>query len=71
MVASAIKEYGAESCEAVACLEKYIHDIKLPAQERLEIAADIWHSWSTGYWFPWNTDRKQNLDRSNIGWGRF
>lgn len=105
MVASAMKEYGAESCEAVACLEKYIHDIKLPTQERLEIAghilkiyyanidlfashkknycpfsdfinyttsriaADIWHSWSTGYWFPWNTDRKQNLDRSNIGWG--
>lgn len=105
MVSSAIKEYGAESCEAVACLEKYIHDIEIPTQERLEIAgkilkiyyanidiferhkksycpfsdfinyttsriaADIWHSWSVGYWFPWNTDKKQNLDRSNIGWG--
>lgn len=106
MVTSAIKEYGAESCEAVACLEKYIHDIELPTQERLEIAgkilkiyyanigiferhkksycrplsdfinyttsriaADIWFSWSTGYWFPWNTDEMQNLDRSCIGWG--
>lgn len=104
-VASAIKEYGAESCEAVACLEKYIHDIELPTQERLEIAgnilkiyyanidlferhkknycplsdfiryttsriaADIWYSWSTGNWFPWSIDKKQNWDRSNIGWG--
>lgn len=105
MVSSAIKEYGTESCEAVACLEKYIHDIQLPTQERLEIAgkilqiyyanidifekhkksycpfsdfinyttsriaADIWYSWQAGYWFPWNTDQKQSLDRSNIGWG--
>lgn len=105
MVNSAIKEYGPESCESVACLEKYIHDIELPTQERLEIAgkilkiyyanidiferhkksycplsdfinyttrriaADIWFSWSTSHWFPWNTNKKQNLDRSNIGWG--
>lgn len=105
MVVSVIKEYGFESCEAVACLEKYIHDVKLPAMERLEIAgkilkfyyknkdkfeghkrnysplsdfinytssriaADIWFSWSTGFWFPWNTDRKQDLDRSSMGWG--
>ncbi len=33
------------------------------------IAADIWFSWSTGYWFPWTTDEMQNLDRSCIGWG--
>ncbi|MDE6621933.1 MAG: tetratricopeptide repeat protein [Lachnospiraceae bacterium] len=105
MVASAQKEYGAESCEAVACLEKYIHDIKLPVQERLEIAgkilkiyyanidtferykksycplndfinhttsriaADIWFSWSTDFWFPWTIGKKRNLDRSSIGWG--
>lgn len=41
MVTSAIKEYGAESCEAAACLEKYIHNIELPTQERLEIAGKI------------------------------
>ena len=41
MVTSAIKEYGPESCESVACQEKYIHDIALPTQERLEIAGKI------------------------------
>lgn len=41
MVDSAVKEYGEESCEAVACIEKYIHDIKMPAQERLTLASKI------------------------------
>lgn len=41
MVTSAVKEYGSESCEAIACLEKYIHDVKMPSQERLTIAGKI------------------------------
>lgn len=41
MVGSAVKEYGEESCEAVACIEKYIHNVKMPAQERLKLAGKI------------------------------
>lgn len=41
MMDSAVKEYGADSCEAVACIEKYIHDIKIPVYERLKIAGNL------------------------------
>ena len=105
MVASAIEEYGNESCEAVACLEKYIHDTKMPPQERLDIAgkilriyfdreeafnkrkklfdsisdfiesnsrriaSDIWSSWSTSLWFPWDETRNFRRTGEAVGWG--